>query len=289
MIKSMTGFGRAGGEFGDKKFVAEVKSVNSKNFDCNTRIPSSYKEKEIEIRRLLASELERGKIDFLFYYEDSGSDKSVSIDKELAKVYYNELNSLVDELEIDDDNMLSVLMKMPDVMTTSRKELGDDEWQTALGAIKEAVTQMDRFRRDEGATLEKDFKDRITTIMDLLERIAPFEAQRIEKLKTRILGNLKELGSVEVDQNRFEQELIFYLEKLDITEEKVRLETHCKYFLEVLGSDVSEGKKLGFISQEIGREINTIGSKANDADMQRLVVQMKDELEKIKEQLLNVL
>lgn len=289
MIKSMTGFGRAGGEFGDKKFVAEVKSVNSKNFDCNTRMPSSYKEKEIEIRRVLSSELDRGKIDFLFYYEDSGADRSVTIDKDLAKVYYSELNSLVDELEIDSDNMLSVLMKMPDVMTTSRKDLGDEEWQAAMATIKEAVVQMDKFRRDEGATLEKDFRDRITTILDLLGKIVPFEGQRIEKLKARILGNLNELSGVDIDQNRFEQELIFYLEKLDITEEKVRLETHCKYFLEVLDSNTSEGKKLGFISQEIGREINTIGSKANDADMQRFVVQMKDELEKIKEQLLNVL
>ncbi len=285
----MTGFGRAGGEFGDKKFITEVKSVNSKNFDCNTRIPSSYKEKELDIRKFLASELVRGKIDFLLYYEDSGADKSASIDKDLAKTYYTELNSLVDELEIDDDNMLSVLMKMPDVMTTSRKELDDDEWAAALETIRKAVEQMDKFRRDEGATLERDFRERIATIADLLVKVTPFETQRIEKLKAKININLKELSGVDVDQNRFEQELLFYLEKLDITEEKVRLETHCKYFIEVLDSDVSSGKKLGFISQEIGREINTIGSKANDADMQRIVVQMKDELEKIKEQLLNVL
>lgn len=285
----MTGYGRVSGEFGDKKFVAEVKSVNSKNFDCNTRIPSAYKEKELEIRKLLASELERGKIDFLFYYEDSGNDKSVSIDTALVKAYYNDLQALVDDLDIEAEDMLSVLMKMPDVMSSSKKELTEDEWNAVWGTIKQAVVAMDKFRRDEGATLEKDFRDRIATISDLLVKIAPFEEQRIEKVKAKLHNALGELSGVDVDKNRFEQELIFYLEKLDVTEEKVRLETHCKYFLEVLDSEKSEGKKLGFISQEIGREINTIGSKANDAEMQRYVVQMKDELEKIKEQLLNVL
>lgn len=289
MIKSMTGFGRTTGEYEDKKFVVEVKSVNSKNFDCNVRIPSSYKEKELDIRKILSSELDRGKIDFLLYYEDTGAEKSTSIDKDLAKSYYKDLSGLVDELDIDDRDMLNVLVKMPDVLTSAKKELGDEEWKVVFKTVTSTVAMLDSFRRDEGNQLEKDFRARINTISGLLGSIEPFEAQRLEKIKTRIGNNLKELSGVEVDQNRFEQELLFYLEKLDITEEKVRLATHCKYFLEVLDSEISEGKKLGFISQEIGREINTIGSKANDADIQRIVVQMKDELEKIKEQLLNVL
>lgn len=289
MIKSMTGFGRMTGEFNDKKFVVEVKSVNSKNFDCNVRIPSTYKEKELDIRRLLSSELDRGKIDFLLYYEDSGTDKAVTIDSNLAKTYHKELSNLTNELGIDDDDMLSVLVKMPDVMVSTKKDLTDEEWASVFETVKATVDQMDSFRRDEGAQLAKDFAARVTAIVDLLKRIEPFEQQRLDKIRARINGNLKEVLGIDIDQNRFEQELLFYLEKLDITEEKVRLETHCNYFLEVLESKISEGKKLGFISQEMGREINTIGSKANDADIQRLVVQMKDELEKVKEQLLNVL
>lgn len=285
----MTGFGKAIRVVSGKKISVEIRSINSKQFDLNFRLPVSYREKESEIRKEILSKLERGKIDFTLFTEDAETAKKVAIDKELAKAYYSEIKSLADDLKLEQTDILSTLLRLPDVISTEREEPDENEWKEIQSAIEEAVAAADKFRIAEGKELEKDFKMRIETIRDLLADIKRYENSRLETIKARISNNLSEIIPPDkADKNRFEQELIYYLEKIDITEEKLRLKTHCDYFLNTMKED-SAGRKLGFITQEIGREINTIGSKANHAEIQRLVVQMKDELEKIKEQLLNIL
>lgn len=285
----MTGFGKASKEFSGKKITVEIRSINSKQFDLNLRMPSNYREKESEIRKEILSTLERGKIDFLLFTEAAAALKKVAIDKEVAKAYYHEIKSLSDELNLDQKDILSALLKLPNVIAAEREEPDENEWEVVKEAFVEALAAANKFRLSEGMELEKDFSMRIGKILELLEKIAACEGQRMETIKARILNNLAEVIPPEkTDKNRFEQEMIYFLEKIDITEEKLRLKTHCDYFITTMKED-SSGRKLGFISQEIGREINTIGSKANHAEIQRLVVQMKDELEKIKEQLLNIL
>ena len=286
----MTGFGKATGEFGNKKISVEIKSLNSKQSDIQVRMSSLYREKEMDLRSLIFKTLKRGKIEANIFVENNGGEGSHSLNKDLAKRYFSEINGLASELNLSAEQILPTLMKMPDVMKSEREELSKAEAAVVYALVDEAITKLTKFRSDEGAQLAKDFEDRIATILDLLKEVEVHEPKRVEGIRARIEKNLNEwVGEDNVDKNRQEQELIFYLEKLDITEEKVRLRAHCKYFIDTMNGELSEGKKLGFITQEIGREINTIGSKANQAEIQRAVVQMKDELEKIKEQVLNVL
>jgi len=279
----MTGYGKSVIQLPTKKITLEIKSLNSKNLDLNTRTPAIYREKEISIRRKLAKELTRGKIDLSFYIETTAEETTTNINKAIVTNYLKQL----DEIHKEADN-LSIAMRLPDVLKTEREELDDDEWSIIEKGVDEAIVQLQIFRKDEGKVLNDDFIFRIEAIRKNLEEIILLDEERLKAVRERLLKAINEL-EVTVDENRFEQEMIYYLEKLDITEEKVRLNNHLDYFINELNSDISNGKKLGFISQEIGREINTIGSKANFAPMQKLVVQMKDELEKIKEQLLNVL
>ncbi len=286
MIQSMTGYGKAVAECSDKKITIEIRSLNSKSLDLNTRLPYLYKEKELEIRKILSEKLQRGKVDFSVNTEATADNKAQQINPEIIKSYINEFKVIVPEAT--DPELLAIVMRLPDVMAFTCKELDDDEWNIFVKLLNEAIENLNQFRLAEGKVLEQDFIQRIEKIKELLVQVEPFEKERIQTLKDRFTKNLEELSS-EYDQNRFEQELIYYLEKLDITEEKVRLKNHCEYFLENLNSKESEGKKLGFICQEIGREINTLGSKSNHSEMQKIVVQMKDELEKVKEQVLNIL
>lgn len=291
MIKSMTGFGKAEVICRNQKIIIEVKSLNSKFFDVNTRLPNGFRDKELEVRNLLSAKLQRGKIDFSLILEESADMGNFSINKELAKKYFKELTELSGDFGIKDTaDYLPVIMRMPDVLVPARNELDEEEWSIIKGTINQALDHLEEFRLEEGKSLEMDMVNRSKKIINILEEIKPFEKQRIETLKTRIKKDVFEtVDKEDVDMNRFEQELIYYIEKLDITEETVRLKNHCLYFNEILKEGESQGKKLGFITQEMGREINTLGSKANDADIQKLVVQMKDELEKIKEQLYNIL
>lgn len=286
MIHSMTGYGKAVAEYSDKKITVEIRSLNSKGLDLNTRLPFLYKEKELEIRKLLSEKLQRGKIDFSITLEANAVNKAQQINPEIIKSYIEEFKQLVPGAT--DAELLAIVMRLPDVMVFSSKEIDETEWNQALELILKAIENLNQFRRDEGKMLEQEFIQRIQSILQLLNQVEPFEKERIQTLKDRFTKNLEELSG-DYDANRFEQELIYYLEKLDITEEKVRLKNHCDYFLENLESAESEGKKLGFICQEIGREINTLGSKSNHSGMQKIVVQMKDELEKVKEQVLNIL
>ena len=287
MLKSMTGYGKASAEFSTKKITAEIRSLNSKSFDLNMRISSQYREKESELRSELSKSLERGKIDFSLYSEYIGEAGTVSINKDLAKTYQRELLALSKELNEPNTNLLPLIIRMPDIMTTTKQELDETEWKHIKELVTNAIKAFNTFRDDEGATLKKDFDTRIGLINSLLNEVIKLDEQRVPNVRERLRKNVAELKS-EVDQNRFEQELVYYVEKLDITEEKVRLKTHLDYFIKTMAEPAS-GRKLGFITQEIGREINTIGSKANDAGIQKTVVQMKDELEKIKEQVNNVL
>jgi uncharacterized protein (TIGR00255 family) len=290
-LKSMTGFGKAVNEIPGKKVTVEIRSLNSKQLDLNLRIPYFYKEKELELRTEIAKQLERGKVDVSVYTESTLEMLPVALNRELAKTYYKELKSLSEELNENNQDLLSLALKMPDVMKAEREvvELDEAEWKLVKNAVEKAIDSFQKFRDDEGRTLLAEFTMRISIIERLLAEVITLDAARITNIKNRIKGNLEEVIDVnKLDQNRFEQELIYYIEKLDITEEKLRLKTHLDYFILTM-KESSSGRKLGFISQEIGREINTIGSKANDAEMQKLVVQMKDELEKIKEQMLNVL
>ncbi len=291
MIKSMTGFGKAEFEINNKKFTIEIKSLNSKQIDINTRIPAIYREKDIEIRRELSDKLERGKVDFNIYVESLGDESNSKINEPILKSYFVQLSKISTELNLSSDHsLLEAALRLPDVVKTEYQTLDEEEWSTILKKIKSAISDIDRFRVQEGDALKLDIVKNIELIQSLLQQIEPFEENRIESLRTRLSENLDKLTlNGNVDKNRFEQELIFYLEKLDINEEKVRLENHCEYFLETMEEPFPTGKKLAFISQEIGREINTIGSKANHTEIQRIVVQMKDYLERIKEQLLNVL
>ncbi len=283
----MTGYGKTVLQLSTKKITIELKSLNSKNLDLNVRIPSYYREKELDIRKMLASDLERGKIDFSIYIENNGGEVSSKVNENTVKEYMRQLRSIVDANE-NDIELLKMAVRLPDALKTEREELDETEWEQIEMGIKEAVVEINKYRSDEGLVLLNDFMFRITNIEDLLTQVIELDPQRIALVKEKLKKGIDEL-EVKVDQNRFEQELIYYIEKLDITEEKVRLKNHLDYFKSALKSEDSNGKKLGFITQEIGREINTIGSKANFANMQKLVVQMKDELEKIKEQGLNVL
>jgi len=283
MIKSMTGYGKSVVQLDTKKITIEVKSLNSKNLDLNSRFPAVYREKEIEIRRKLAKELIRGKIDLSFYIETTAEETTTRINKDIVSQYVRQLENIK-----EDSDVLSIAMRLPDVLKTEREDIDEDEWSVKEKSIHEAMVSLQGFRSDEGKVLKEDFVLRIRSIEDRLEDVIQLDDERLQAVRERLQKSITEL-ELTVDENRFEQELIYYLEKLDITEEKVRLNNHLKYFLEELNSEISNGKKLGFISQEIGREINTIGSKANFAPMQKKVVQMKDDLEKIKEQLLNVL
>ncbi|MET2986544.1 YicC/YloC family endoribonuclease [Aureibaculum conchae] len=285
MIQSMTGYGKAVTELSQKKVTVEIKTLNSKNLDLNVRVPSMYREKELEIRSKLSQQLFRGKVDFTIYIESTGSETTSTINQEVVNNYIDQLRSVT---EVSSESLLEIAMRLPDVLKTQREEFDETEWSEIEKTIDEAIDEVQGFRADEGAVLALDFTTRIKNIQQLSKEVSTLDEQRIAQVRERLEKAVLDLKQ-NVDENRFEQELIYYLEKLDITEEKVRLNNHLDYFLEALLSKDSNGKKLGFICQEIGREINTTGSKSNFAPMQKVVVQMKDELEKIKEQLLNVL
>lgn len=285
MIQSMTGFGKSLLQLPSKKITIEIKSLNSKSLDLNARIPGQYREKELLLRKLIAKSLVRGKVDFSLYVEVTGEETTASVNPVVVKKYIEQLREIANA---DDAELLKMAIRMPDTMKTEREEIDETEFIKIENTLKEALTEINSFRTDEGNALEKDLLFRVSNIAQLLQDIIAMDPDRIEGVRERLRKGVAELQE-KVDENRFEQELVFYIEKFDITEEKVRLENHLSYFLETINSSDSNGRKLGFISQEMGREINTIGSKSNYAPMQQLVVQMKDELEKIKEQLLNVL
>jgi uncharacterized protein (TIGR00255 family) len=288
MIQSMTGYGKSVLQLPTKKVTIEIKSLNSKNLDLNVRIPSYYKEKELAVRKKLASALVRGKVDFSIFVEMTADETSSTINHGVVKQYMQQLRNVVQTGASDDVELLKMAIKMPDALKTEREELDENEWNLINQNIDIALTEIVQYRIDEAASLEVDFRERITNIRRYLEEVKALDADRVETVKTRLKKAIADL-KVETDENRFEQELIYYLEKLDINEEKVRLANHLDYFLLSLESEDSNGKKLGFIVQEMGREINTTGSKANFAPMQKAVIQMKNELEQIKEQILNVL
>lgn len=281
----MTGYGKTVLQLPTKKITIELKSLNSKNLDLNVRIPSYYREKELDIRKNLAVDLERGKIDFSIFIEGNGGEGSSKINENVVKEYMNQLRNIVDSDEIE---LLKMAVRLPEALKTEREELDEEEWGLILATIEETVQKIKLYRTDEGKVLCDDFIFRISNIENLLEKVIEIDPERIVLVKEKLRKAIADLEA-KIDENRFEQELIYYLEKLDITEEKVRLKNHLEYFKKELSTNDSNGKKLAFITQEIGREINTIGSKSNYAAMQKLVVQMKDELEKIKEQSLNVL
>ena len=292
MIQSMTGYGKAIAEFPDKKVTIEIKSLNSKGMDLSSRIAPLFREKEMEIRKELGTLLKRGKIDFSLWIEiKEDVDQSIPINQSLIRNYYKQINEISEQLNIPlPADWFQVLLKMPDVMSRAEvKELSEEEWNIVKETIEDATKQLVEFRLQEGAALELKFKENIQRIQELLTQIEPYEKERIEKVRERLIEALESIPTVDYDKNRLEQELIYHIERLDVNEEKQRLTNHLEYFLKTLEQEEDQGKKLGFISQEIGREINTLGSKANDANMQKIVVQMKDELEQIKEQVLNTL
>ncbi|WP_353777287.1 YicC/YloC family endoribonuclease [Winogradskyella sp. 3972H.M.0a.05] len=286
MIQSMTGYGKSVIQLPTKKISIEIKSLNSKNLDLNSRMPSIYREKELEIRSAIAKVLKRGKIDFSLYVEITGEETSSKINDVVIKEYIKQLKAV--DGTGDDTDYLQMAIRLPDAITTQREDIDEDEWKIISETIADTLKKIDAYRTDEGNALEKDFAARVENIDKLLEAVIVMDPERMQGVRERLEKGIAEIKE-RVDENRFEQELIYYIEKFDITEEKVRLKNHLDYFIKELNSNDSNGKKLGFIGQEIGREINTIGSKSNYAPMQKLVVQMKDELEKIKEQLLNVL
>lgn len=287
----MTGYGKADCLLADKKLTIEIKSLNSKQLDTSTRLPSLYKEKELEIRHLIASELERGKVECSFHYELSGDASPSIINEPVVKSYYQQLYRISGELGLMASlELLSTVMKLPDTIRTEKLELAEAEWVLVKEALQQALQSVNAFRKQEGASLDKDMRQRVEAIKEKLAKVGTYEGERIDLVRERIGKHLEELSLKEsIDENRLEQELVYYIEKLDISEEKVRLSNHCNYFLETLEDPGSAGKKLGFITQEMGREINTLGAKANHKELQILVVEMKDELERIKEQVLNVL
>ena len=288
MIQSMTGYGKSVLQLPTKKVTIEIKSLNSKNLDLNVRIPSYYKEKELSVRKKLASALVRGKVDFSIFVEMTGNETSAKINQSLVKEYMEQLRSVVEMGRATDVDLLKMAIRMPDALKAEREEFDENEWNTISQNIDIAIQEIIQYRVDEAASLEIDFKERITNIRTYLEQVKALDSDRVENVKTRLKKAIDDL-KLDTDENRFEQELIYYLEKLDFNEEKVRLANHLDYFLLTLSSEASNGKKLGFIVQEMGREINTTGSKANFAPMQKAVIQMKNELEQIKEQILNVL
>ena len=290
MIKSMTGFGKGEAVVGDKKFRVELRSLNSKQLDLSIKIPSKYRAAEAEVRSIVTRELQRGKVDCFVSAEAAVAETSAHINREAFKAYAKELREVSAEggLTISDDALLRSVLRMPDVVTNEEREVSDDELKAILEAATIAAEELNKFRVQEGAILIADLLKRIDLIAQYRHEVEPFEGARVDVIKARIRENIEKM-QIEVDSNRLEQEMIFYIEKLDITEEKVRLDNHCNYFREVAREEEAPGRKLGFIAQELGREINTMGSKSNEANMQRLVVKMKDELEKIKEQVLNIL
>lgn len=286
MIQSMTGFGKATLQLPTKKISVEIKSLNSKGLDLNTRMPSVFREMELGLRNQLSQRLERGKIDCSLYVEVTGEDTSSKLNVPIIKGYISQMKAILPNA--DETELMKMAVRMPDALKTERDEIDENEWKQIQTVIDDALENIVQFRKDEGVSLEKEFLHRIANIMTMMNNAVSYDAERVETVKTRLRTALDELKE-NVDENRFEQELIFYLEKYDITEEKVRLENHLNYFIETLAGTEANGRKLGFITQEMGREINTMGSKSNHTEMQKLVVMMKDELEKIKEQVLNVL
>lgn len=291
MIQSMTGYGKAVVAYKDKKIHAEVKSLNSKQLDLNTRMAPLYREKEMEVRQMVAEALIRGKVDMSVWIEKDTAVDPTPINTALVENYYNQIKTISDKTGIPvPEDWFYTLLRMPDVLTkTDVEELDDEEWQAVKQAVGEALKNLVDFRIQEGAALEKKFTEKVDNIQRLLAEIEPFEKGRVEKIKARIIDGLQQIPGVDYDKNRMEQELIYYIEKLDISEEKQRLTNHLKYFRDTMREPAGQGKKLGFIAQEMGREINTTGSKSNQAEMQNIVVKMKDELEQIKEQVLNAL
>lgn len=286
----MTGFGKVTAELPSKKVTVEIKSLNSKQLDLSTRIPSIYKEKEMLIRSQLLQSLERGKVDFSIFIEYVGKDTPTQINTAAVENYYEQIKRISEQLQIPvPADWFQVLLRMPDAIKSEFSELDESEWDVVHKTIGLAIKQLDDFRIQEGSMLQKLFEQKINNIATLLDQVTEYEGERLEKIKTRISDNLQKIADFDYDKNRFEQEMIYYIEKLDINEEKNRLDNHLKYFISTINNGHGQGKKLGFIVQEIGREINTLGSKSNHVEMQKIVVQMKDELEQIKEQVLNVL
>ena len=292
MILSMTGYGKASAEYGSKKITAEIKSLNSKALDLQTRIAPIYREKEMEIRALISSTLERGKVDFCLYIERDDESAATPINRTVFRAYVDQIRAIGQEMDLvePEQHWFSTVLRLPDVMTkVEMAELSDAEWQVAQSVVQQAIDHLMAFRRQEGEGLEKKFREKVDNIEALLAQIEPFEQARVEKIRNRIVDGLNSIPEVQVDRNRLEQEMIYYIEKLDINEEKQRLKNHLDYFRRTMTDGHGQGKKLGFIAQEMGREINTTGSKSNIAEMQNIVVRMKDELEQIKEQVLNVM
>lgn len=292
MILSMTGYGKASATYEGKKITAEIKSLNSKALDLQTRMAPIYREKEMEVRNLISTSVERGKVDFCLYIEGDATTQAARINLTVLNDYLQQLRGACDELSIEEpeEHWLGTLLRLPDVMTkVENPELTEAEWEVAMSVVKEAIDRLISFRQQEGAALQRKFEEKIENIGNLLKQIEPFEQQRVEKIRQRIIDGLQSIPEVQYDKNRLEQEMIYYIEKLDISEEKQRLANHLRYFIETMNDGHGQGKKLGFIAQEMGREINTTGSKSNIAEMQNLVVRMKDELEQIKEQVLNVM
>lgn len=287
----MTGFGSASVQVGNKTILVEIKSVNSKFFDLNLRLPSVFRDKDLELRTELNRAIERGKVECTVVVESPDTNRRASFNMELLASYHKDLKAVQKKLKLKDTpDLLRMLLNMPDVLVSEKQSAEPAEWEALQEAVSKAVSSFNSFRKKEGKTLSKDLEERVKSIISLKEQLTPFEKSRIESVRKRLRQSLEEIMQAnEIDRNRFEQELIFYLEKLDVTEEQVRLASHCDFFLKTMKDEESSGKKLSFIAQEIGREINTIGSKANDADMQRMVVAMKDELEKVKEQVLNII
>ena len=290
MVRSMTGYGKAECEFSQKKVTIEIKSLNSKQMDLNTRISLLFREKDLEIRRELSEKLIRGKVDFILYTESLGDESATKINAGIVRSYYKQMEQIAADLNIPlDNNILQTILGLPEVVKNEREELNDQEWKSILEKIAEAVDALDKFRIQEGSILKQDLISNVNTITTLLKEVEQYEEERVTRIKEKIFDGLRDISIEQVNENRLEQEMIFYMEKMDINEEKVRLKNHCDYFLETLELNEPVGKKLGFIAQEIGREVNTLGSKANHTEMQKLVIRMKDSLERMKEQLLNVL
>jgi len=289
----MTGWGKAVCELPGKKLTIEIKSLNSKQLDLSVRMPSAFKDKELELRNIISEKLLRGKVDLTIMMEQTSKQNSAVINADVLKQYHNQLKKIAEELGIPiGEQIFPSLLRMPDVITSGTEESVETDWPSVMNSVNEALEGVLKYRLDEGKVLERDFSMRIQTIENLIPEAEVFESRRIQKIRDKIMSSLEGLnmnGSIKIDKDRFEQELIYYLEKIDITEEKVRLRNNCQHFNEVALETGVVGKKLGFVVQEIGREINTLGSKANDSDMQKIVVQMKDELEKVKEQLMNIL
>lgn len=292
MLISMTGFGKAEIQFNGKNITVEVKSLNSKQLDLNVKTPMIYRDREYDIRNLLTLKLTRGKVDFYINVDEKKENSALPINAGVFKSYYEQIQKISNDcnISITQEPVFQTILRLPDVLKIEKVEVTDEEWNAVFECINAALEKMLLFRQQEGKALEKDITERVKLIEDLLDKIEPFEKQRLETVKSKLQESLKNLGKeIKIDNDRFEQELIYYLEKMDVTEEKVRLRNHCKYFINTVNEDLPVGRKLGFILQEMGREINTLGSKANQADMQKFVVLMKDELEKIKEQSLNIL